>query len=202
VNLLLLGATGRTGRLVLDQALARGHAVTAIIRRAEIRAEGRLRTVGGDPLSADVLAPLLAGQDAVISCLGQRSRQDRRLLHDAAAATLEAMARTGAQRLLVVSQGLLFPDRNPVLGLLRLMLARYLADSGAMERLVCASSVDWTIVRPPRLRERGAPRGYRVQAGARPIGAWSMQRVDLAAFLIDEAERGQYRRKIVGVTSA
>jgi putative NADH-flavin reductase len=113
-----------------------------------------------------------------------------------------AMSQSGVRRYLVVSQGLLFPSRNPMIALLRLILRRFVADSAAMERLVRASDADWTIVRPPRLVEGGALRGYRTAAGARPVGASSMQRADLAAFLLDEAERGEHVKAIVGVTSA
>jgi NAD(P)H-binding len=72
----------------------------------------------------------------------------------------------------------------------------------ALSRGHCASNVDWTIVRPPRLKAGGVPRGYRVRSGARPAGAWAMQRADLAAFLLDEAEREGHKKEIVGITSA
>ena len=203
MNILLLGATGRTGRRVLDQALSRHHDVTAIIRQpGAIRAHGSANIVVGDPLRAEVLAPALAGQDVVISCLGQRSRQDASLLRDAAAAMLEAMARTRVRRCVVVSQGLLFPSRNPIIALLRLILARHVADSAEMERLVRASDLDWTIVRPPKLEEGKDMRGYRVQSDTAPRGAWTMQYNDLAAFLLDEAEKGMQKKQIVGITSA
>jgi putative NADH-flavin reductase len=123
-------------------------------------------------------------------------------LRDAAAAILEAMAGTRGRRYIVVSQGLLFPSRNPIIALLRLMLARHVADSSAMEGLVRASDVDWTIVRPPMLKEGAKPRGYRIQSGAAPRGAWAMQRTDLATFLLDEAEKAKHKREIVGITSA
>jgi len=161
-----------------------------------------LKVVAGDPSRADELTAVIANQDVVISCLGQRARTDATLLQDTAAATLEAMSRTAVRRYLVLSQGLLFPSRNPVIALLRLTLARHVADSIAMERLVGASDTDWTIVRPPRLLEGGVPRGYRIEAGARPGGAWAMERVDLAAFLLDEAETGDHLKTVVGITSA
>lgn len=201
MNLFLLGATGRTGRLVVEQALRRGHAVTAVVRDpAALQASDRLNIVVADPLRAE-LAPALASHDSVISCLGQKSRGDAHLLRNAAAATLEAMRRTGLRRLLVVSQGLLFPSRNPIIFLLRLILARHVADSMAMEQLVFSSDVDWTIVRPPRLLEGGAARGYRIKVGAPPKGAWAMQRSDLAAYLLDEVEKQERMRTIVGITS-
>jgi len=134
MKIVLLGRTGRTGRHVLRQALARGHSVTALVRgQGTDQEHERLQTVVGSPLCLDDLVPILAGHDVVISCLGQRSRRDAELLHRAASATLEAMSRTGVRRLLVISQGLLFPSRNPIVALLRLILARHIADSTAME---------------------------------------------------------------------
>jgi putative NADH-flavin reductase len=203
MNIFLLGATGRTGRLVAEQAGARNHAVTAIVRKsAPIRSRGRLNVIIGNPLRADVLGLTLANQDAVISCLGQRSKQDSQLLHDAAAAIIEAMAHAQVRRYIVVSQGLLFPSRNPIVAALRVILARYVADSIAMEQLVRSSELDWTIVRPPMLKEGGLPRGYRVQTDSAPHGSWSMQRTDLAEFLLDEAEKGTHKHEIVGLASA
>ena len=202
MNLFLLGATGRTGRHVLDQALARGHGVTALVRDpSTLQARQNLRTKRGDPRRADDLTSVLGGHDAVISCLGQRSTSDATLLRDAAAAALEALRRAGVRRYVVLSQGLLFSSRNPIIHLLRLILARHVADSAAMERLVCASDIDWTIVRPPRLLDGGAAKGYRIELDAQPKGAWSMQRADLAAYLLDEAEYRKNPRAIVGITS-
>jgi putative NADH-flavin reductase len=202
MNLFLLGATGRTGRHVLDQALRRGHDVTALVRDpSALQARENLRRKVGDPRRADDLASALVGHDAVISCLGQRSPSDAALLRDAAAAALQALRRAGVRRYVVVSQGLLFQTRNPIIGLLRLILARHVADSAAMERLVCASDLDWTIVRAPRLLDGGAAKGYRLELDRRPKGAWSMQRADLAAYLLDEAEGRKNPGAIVGITS-
>jgi putative NADH-flavin reductase len=207
MKLVLLGATGQTGKLVTGQALTRGHAVTAIVRAPSARrssalpANKQLQTVVGDPRNTDILTPILADHDAIISCLGQRLRQDANLLRDSAAAMLAAMVRVGVRRCLVVSQGLLFPSWNPVITLLRAILARQVADSTAMERLVETSCTDWTIVRPPRLVDGGRPVGYRVKADALPEGAWAMQYADLAAFLLDAAEKGEHLKRIVGVAS-
>jgi putative NADH-flavin reductase len=202
MKLFLVGGTGRTGQFVTRQAIARGHSVTAIVRKPTVPpAQQHLDTVIGDPLSVEHLVPILPGHDAVVSCLGQRSRKDASLMQDAAAAMLEAMRRTGLQRYLVVSQGLLFASWNPIIALLRRILARHVADSMAMERLVRTSDTDWTIVRPPRLLNDAAAHGYRLRVGGRPDGAWSMQRADLATFLIDEAETGAHMRAIIGLTS-
>ena len=120
------------------------------------------------------------------------------MLRDATEAMLSALRRTGIGRAIVVSQGLAFPSGNPIVLLLKWVLARILADSIAMERLVQSTDLDWTIVRPPRLKSGGVTRGYRVHPNA--LGDhWSMERADLATFLLDEAERGEYRLAIVGL---
>ena len=207
MKLVLLGATGRTGKLVTGQALTRGHAVTAIVRAPSARrssalpANKQLQTVVGDPRNIDILTPILADHEAIISCLGQRSRQDANLLRDSATAMLAAMARVGVRRCLVVSQGLLFASWNPIITLLRAILARQVADSTAMERLVETSSTDWTIVRPPRLVDGGAPVGYQVKADALPEGALTMRYADWPLFLLDAAEKGEHLKRIVGVAS-
>jgi putative NADH-flavin reductase len=203
MNIFLLGGTGRTGRLVLDQALLRGHGMTAITRSpGTIHSSGPAHIVVGDPLRVDVIAPLVANHDVVISCLGQRSSQDASLLRDSAAAMVEAMHLARVRHYIVVSQGLLFPSRNPIIAILRLMLARHVEDSTAMEALVRASDLDWTIVRPPRLKDSGSSGGYRIARSEAPHGSWSIPYADLATFLLDEAENGNHKREIVGITSA
>lgn len=202
MKLLVVGATGRTGRYIATKAIARGHVVTAMVRdSAMIRAQKGLMIVNGDARSADDLSSALSGQDAVISVLGQRSKADATLLRDSAAAMREALRKQDARRYLVVSQGLLFPSRSPIVALLRWLLASTVADSTAMEQVVRSSEVDWTIVRPPRLTDGGPARGYRFCIDAMPAGAWSMQRVDLAEFLLDEVESGKHSSAILGVGS-
>jgi uncharacterized protein YbjT (DUF2867 family) len=156
MKLLVIGATGRTGRHLTRQALARGHGVTAVVRdRMSFDPHDRLELSGANPLDAQGLAQLRPGHDAVISCLGQRTRADADLLRNAAKAMLQAMTRAEMLRYLVVSQGLLFPVRGPVAAVLRMILARSIADTTAMEQLVHESEGEWTIARPPRLLEGG-----------------------------------------------
>ena len=199
IRLFVIGATGRTGRLLVEQALGRGHRVTAFVRNpASLGPLTNLDILVGDPRNADQLATALPGHDVVVSTLGQSSAADGTLLRDAASALVVALPRTNVRRAIVVSQGLAFPSGNPIVLLIRWVLAKILADSMAMERLAQSADIDWTIVRPPMLKSGGVAHGYRVhpdEVGSR----WSMQRVDLAAFLLDEAEKGEYRRAVVGV---
>ncbi len=203
MRLYVIGGSGRTGHHLVDQALARGHEVTALVRRENsLQPKPQLQLILGDASSPEDVAAFLDGHDAVLSCLGHRHHADAHLLSDAADALLDAMACTGVSRCVFVSQALLFASRNPLTGLLRLVLASHVADSTAMEHLVELSDTDWTIVRPPRLRNGGVPHGYKARAGALPDGPHAMERADLAAFMLDAVEGHEYPRAIVGVTSA
>src|SRR5882724_11316702 len=125
MNLFVVGSTGRTGLLLTEQALARGHSVTAFGRRPlPLTAQG-LRYVAGDPLQPAELETAIPGHDAIVSCLGQRSRNDAGVLTGFARAVLTAMRKSTAYHCVVVSQGLLFPSANPLVLLLRTILARH-----------------------------------------------------------------------------
>jgi putative NADH-flavin reductase len=203
MRLYVIGASGRTGHHLVDQAIARGHEVTALVRRDNaVRQQSHLQLIKGDASRPEDVAAFLDGHDAVLSCLGHRRHADAHLLQDGADALLDAMACRGVNRCLFVSQGLLFATHNPLAGLLRAMLARHVADSTAMEHLIELSDTDWTIVRPPRLVDGGHPHGYRAAPGTLPDGPASLERADLAAFMLDVVEKHQYPRAIVGVTSA
>src|SRR5262245_5398784 len=140
--------------------------VTAMVRRPNaLISRAGLQISEGNPASDRDLEEALPGHDVIISCLGRKRHADAAFLRNAAAATVAAMARSEIRRYLVVSQGLLFPNRNPIIPLLRIVLAKHLADSAAMEHLVRASDTDWTIARPPMLVDGGAPHGYRVNMG-------------------------------------
>ena len=201
MRFVVVGATGRTGRQVTKQALARGHTVTAIVRNSSLDGESDVRVVAADPCKVEQMMPAFAGQDAVISCLGQRPGGNPWLVRDAAMATLQAMQQTGLKRLVVVSGALLYPSRNPLALFLKKLMADKLMDGRAAEDAIISSDTSWTLVRPPRLLEGNDKKGYRIATGARPRLTWSLQFVDLADCLLDLCEQGTCTREIVGVAS-
>src|SRR4030088_2963552 len=101
MKLLILGATGRTGRLVVEQALAAGHTVTALVRSPEKLSSGNsnLRVVAGEATDTSALSRALEGADAVISTLGGRGS----VIADSTKAIVAAAHHAGVSRVIVLS---------------------------------------------------------------------------------------------------
>ncbi len=204
-RLLILGATGATGRELVDQALVRGHRVTAFVRSPEKLADIRQKIIvcGGDPTDCDELETVLDGQDAVIVALGHRGLGRSDLLRQSAQALVHAMRDTRVHRVLVVSVGLLFSDAGAIARAIgSTFLRNVVRDSARMEGIVASSGLDWTIVRPPKLTNGPWTGEFALSDGHMPHdGGWSISRADLASFLLDEAERPIHDHRIVGIAA-
>jgi putative NADH-flavin reductase len=206
MRLFVLGATGNTGKHLVDIALARGHQVTAFVRSPDkvTRQHQALTVIKGDPLRVEEVARALPGHDAVLSALGPSGREAFRpstLLAECAATTVAAMEMAGVKRLGIVSAALLFPVKDLRFVLFRWFIRHHLRDLVAMEAVVRATPFDWTIARPPRLLKTTEER-YRSERDALPAGAWSMSFRAVAAFLVDCVERHSHARETVGLGAA
>jgi putative NADH-flavin reductase len=190
MNLTVIGATGRTGSHVLTQARERGHAVTAFTRqRGRLDGDPRaVRVVVGDGRDPTAVREAVSGAQAVIAIVAPDSRTGPFSAAAVAEVLVEAMTRLGVRRLLVTSA---YPivAREPrlPLAILRRIFAGAYADAAAMERLVAASRLDWTIARLNRLTDRSATGGTRVSRDLlrRPT---ALTRADAAASLLELLE--------------
>jgi putative NADH-flavin reductase len=199
MKLFVIGATGRTGQEVVQQALARGHQVTAFVRSPEgvgVRNE-RLTVIKGDATDEEQLFNAMQNHDAVISTLGPREVfKPGSLLHDSALATTRVMKRTGIKRLVVLSAAAHFPGiPNRIASFI---MRNHMRDSLTMEEVVQASGLDWTIARPPRLTEEQYTT-YRSREGAAPRMGFTLARKAVAAFMLDAIEQPKHFHKIVGI---
>jgi len=140
----------------------------------------------------------------VISTLGPHGLGKTTLVADCARATLAAMRDLGVRRLVIVGVGALFRQGLAPRLLRATFLRNIVADSAEMERVVTASSLDWTIARAPRLTH-AASTSYAAEddrVPARVVAAASLGRAALARFLIDEVERHEHVRRIVGLAGS
>jgi uncharacterized protein YbjT (DUF2867 family) len=201
MKLLILGGTGRTGRAVVEQALAAGHDVTALARSPEKLAvrSSRLRLVAGQATDAGDVARAMAGVDAVISTLGGGDS----VILDSTRAIIEAAHGTGVTRVVVMSSFLAEADRFAVPARLLIKLTRGAAieDKLAGERLLRQTDLDWTIAYPSRLTDGPATGSVRVQAeGMRRRITETISREDVARWLIEAATYRQAARRGVDIT--
>jgi putative NADH-flavin reductase len=199
MKLFVIGATGRTGREIVQQALARGHHITAFVRSPEsiTSKNERLIVIKGNAMNENELFNAMQNHDAVLSTLGPHEVfKPSSMLHDSALATTRAMNRSGVRRLVILSAAAHFPGiPNQIASLI---MRNHMRDSLAMEEIVQASDLDWTIARPPRLTQEQYTT-YRSREGAAPKMGFTLARKAVAAFMLDAIEEEKHFHKIVGI---
>jgi putative NADH-flavin reductase len=212
LKLLVIGATRGTGRQVMQQALAAGHAVVALARDParidlphDVPAQ-RLSVVRGDVLDSSSLTPALADRDAVISTLGVTSRAPTTLYSQGMRHILQAMRATGVRRLVAVSaaplssdDGDTLPSRLLLTPLLWALFRPVYADMATMEDEIRQSGLDWTIVRPPRLTDKPPTGRYRTALNRSVRGGYTISRADLAAAILTLLDDPTSIRAAIGI---
>ncbi|MFI6454688.1 NAD(P)-dependent oxidoreductase [Streptosporangium amethystogenes] len=201
MNVTVLGSTGRTGRLVLAEAVRRGHEVTAFTRRPEALpvAPAPAAVVTGDGRDPERVRKAVGGADAVIAILAAAGRKGPHHIAAVARVLADVMPEAGARRLVVTSAYPIVAEQPRVpLALLRRLFADAYADAARMEEIVSASGLDWTIVRLNRLTDRPARGGVRISRGLfdRPA---PITRADAAATLLDALVDPAYARTAVNL---
>ena len=193
MNITVFGATGGTGTALVEQALAAGHEVTAVVRdpaRMKVARHPRLRVVTADVMDPASIAPALAGTDAAVNTVGPHGLGRTTIQQDSVRSILQAMHQAGARRLLHISGSSTVDDgeswymRFPVKPLARAtFLGNSCTDMRGAESLIRASDMEWTIFRPPALNSKPA-RGYRTAIDRNLPHGFSVTRADLAACMV------------------
>lgn len=201
MKLLLLGATGRIGSKVLEQAVAAGHSITVLARHPEaIKISApNLAVVAGDATNHEQLASLVAGQDAIISTLGHFGPKYSDVSTTAARTILEQL--TPAQRYIGVTGQVPDPKDppQPLLGQLANMLIKRLpgnvyGDGLSHYQTLKASNKKWMMARFPRLSSGKLTGTYRV--GYLPVGALdTLSYADAAHFLLSQISSDTWLRQ-------
>ena len=209
MRLLIAGASGRTGRLLTERALERGHEVTALVRDPSTFPEPgeHLRVLAGDVLAPETLTPAVGGQDAVISVIAPRPRTNGRVYVEGTRNLADAAARAGVRRFVAVSAEGAGAESGTLTLAYRLVMripvvARLYPDIARMEsELRSRTDLDWTVVRPPILTN--GPRSGVVREAVGPVlaGGLRLSRADLAQYLLELVESGDHVREIVAVAN-
>jgi putative NADH-flavin reductase len=205
MNLIVFGAGGLLGTRLVDEALRRGHTVTAVARddaRIDTRG-GRARPAVGDATDPASVASLAAGHDAAVSAVTQH--QQPQILVDVARALLDGLARAGVPRLVVAggAGSLKGPSGR------RIMDAPDFHDEWKPEAIAQADAlavyeradtpVDWSYVSPGAVLAPGERTGtYRLGTDELLTDGHGRSRIsmeDFAIAMLDEAENPRHPRR-------
>ena len=205
MRLLVIGATGGTGREIVRQATASGHQVTALVRD---ETEGRealpgTTLIAGDARNVTVLRQAVAGQDAVADALGSSMSgplKEVTLFSESTKALIEAMQAEGVRRLVCIT-GIGAGDSRGHGGFLYdhliqpVLLRGVYADKDCQEELIRASGLDWVIVRPALLSDGPAVGGTQALTDLEHVHGGSITRADTAAFLLAQLSSDEWLHK-------
>ena len=208
MNLLVIGATGGTGRAIVEQGLAMGHNVTAFVRdprKMRITHE-RLTVVVGDVLDQNSVVRAVEGKDAILSALGhKRWFIHSNILSEGTRNIITAMERKGVKQF-ICETSLGVGDSRGRLGLyytlfvIPVITFFYFRDKERQELLIRESVLDWVIVRPGQLTNGRQGRPYR---HGEELGSFiltvTISRADVAEFMLRQLSDHTYLRKAVAV---
>lgn len=217
MNILVLGATGGSGRAAVEQLLARGHEVTVFARQVNASAPPpRLRYVQGDALDAGAIEQAVAGQDAVLITLGIRENPLLVRLFGPARTPLDvrsagtrnviaAMQKHGVRKLVVQTSYGVGATRDRV-GFVdrlffKLVLKPQIEDTELQNDEVSVSDLDWVLVQPVHLTdaEDDAPAFVSLSG---ETGKMQVSRRSLGRFLADAVSDARFVRQTVSVSGA
>ena len=200
MRIAIFGATGRTGRHLVEKALQAGHDVVAFVRdpqRARWQHE-RLSLVQGDAREREKVQQAVKGVDAVLSALHPAGNTPERAVTQATANIVRAMEEEGVERIVAsCGAGVSFPQDQPrllnrVIGWMVRTFARNVYEDmkGAAEQIT-TSSLKWTLVRVPVLTEEPAKGHVNVDYVGSGTGP-RLSREDMAAFMLEQVERDDH----------
>jgi putative NADH-flavin reductase len=201
MKVLIIGATGATGKILMREALEKGHEVTALARNPSAVAseEPLLRVLQGNALEASSLEAAVAGQDAVLSVLGTRSRGPTTLFSESTHNVIGAMDKYGVRRLVCIT-GVGVGDSKGHVGFLYDRIIRPFVvrnvyeDKERQEEEIKRSDLDWVIVRPAQLTDEPAKGEYGVYLKG-SYTATKISRADVAAFMLAQVTDDTYVHK-------
>lgn len=212
MKVLVVGAGGKTGKLVVERALAARHQVVAFLHKHEDDQAhdpgfpSQVEVVHGDVRNPSRLDTAMAGVTAVIDCVGgTRPFLKTDLEAGSAEAIVDGMFRNGAKRLLAISalgvgdskdEGTWFYEH--------IMLPTFLhgasRDKEQMEENIVRSGLEYIIVRPPVLSDHDATGTVKVIEHGQT--AHGLTRADLAQFLVDNLEPFTYVNQVITIANS
>jgi putative NADH-flavin reductase len=206
MKLAVFGGSGRVGRLVVSQALARGHQVSALVREAGgLPANSGVRCVGGDVTDPSAVEDVVRGSDAVLSSLGAPSlERPGTVLQDGMRTITGVMRRLGVRRIVAVAgsgvlddpAGGLRHDQPGFPATFRAISAQHAGTWAALKE----SRLDWTLVCTPTQVSGRQPERVRALVDQLPAGGAEIAVEDIAAFMVSQLGDTRFLARRIGLS--
>lgn len=211
MRILILGATGRTGKLLLQQALASGYHINVLLRdKSKVALHSALTIFEGTPADKNILANAMDGCEAVLSALNISRTSDfpwsalrtpKTLLSETAAHLIDLAPKYGISRVIVISAWGAGSSRQEIPWWFKWLIDNSnigiaYRDQEKQEELFEASALNYTIARPVGLVNSLKSKPVRVSLNNIPKPHLTISRLDVAKFMLQILEGGQYIRQM------
>ncbi|PPC75653.1 flavin reductase [Pokkaliibacter plantistimulans] len=206
----LFGATGKTGKYLIQEGLKRGYDITVFIRKGSQFNYQNVRVVRGDLTNPDDVRKAVSGSEAVLSALGPTKvshSKDMPIKH-ALDNVISVMKSEGINRLIAISTG---TAADPGDGfdmkiwlpaqMIRLLLPNIYLDIVGTSNVIRSSGLDWTLVRVALLNNRQSSHQLNVGLYGNLKHTLSIARIDVANFMFDQIDNTEYINKAPGISS-
>jgi putative NADH-flavin reductase len=215
MKILIMGITGRTGSLVAEEAIKRGHKVVGIAHDPGRITLKEAEIVQGTPCDFDTVRKALVGCDAVISTLNTFSKSAGmfgkiktpvNVMSVSIANVVKAMKEKEIKRIVVMTALGVGDSEKEVASFFRFIVKisniKYAyADHDAQEKVLENSNLDWTVVRPVMLTDKNE--NLSILSNLRGIGKIksSISRNAVAHFMLDCIEKGKFIKEKPGISN-
>ena len=227
MKLTIIAATGGVGLQLLRQALDAGHNVTAVARNPAKLPQDQQAATAARMVAADLAVPdprilesAVAGADAVLSALGPHTNRDAGIAAPGTAAIISAMRAAGVRRIVAISASPVAttpspgrpapPRHDPGDGFVmrhigeriaKTLFGKIYPDLAQMEDELRESSLDWTVLRPPKLSDKPLTGTYRTAVGHNLRGGWSIPRADVAHYMLAVLGQPETIGQVIGIAT-
>ena len=205
VKIIVFGANGKTGRLVVQKSLEDGHEVTAFVRDAAklTMQHDKLHIIEGHATEKQVVSDAIKGKELVISCLGSdKGLKKTTVLHDMTSNIVAGMKAHNVTRLIYMASAGIDNEIPGIIGkITTTLLGNVLKDHHNAVEEIKKHALTYTIVRPLSLTDQPYTGKYREAKTGIPAKGRSIARADVADLIIRAITDKQYQNQSVALSN-
>lgn len=202
MNIIVFGATGQTGQLVVKRLLEDNHSVTAFVRNLEKlkTVDDNLKVIKGSVLNSEEVSEAMKNQEAVVSCLGGNDNDKTTAITDMTKIIVDSMKKNHMKRIVAISSAGIHNEFSFITNLIVKMFYKHVInDHKLAAQIIMSNDLDYTLARPLSLTEGELTKHYRKTPIGVPKGGKDISRQDLAHFLVDVIENDDHKNETVGL---